>query len=498
MGRRKSGKNAYILLTAPDGSSIELSGLATDGRSRSNQFAIEFDFSTQRAGGFEQDWLEAVPTGSSLWQAGVFAFYNSADDEIEDFLLEMHEAQHAPADCTDAGEYTLEIAPEGECEGKSRYTLSNAVLLRLDMPALPGNIMRIGALFGGWQSTRETIGGVFAATSLGLYWSSPFYFDEREVKWTRLGQLLGIQHFAADRDHPRDCQLATVGSRGDSEVWIRRPSVSDDWQLLLNLDQAWEMIEYPTFPLSSEFRGVASRYGVIYIAYSNQSDDNWLLYSDNYGGGWNLVDLDTQKPIWECDVDTEGNVIISSRYRGIAVGALFRFDGTTLTLIWNSDSAGSWEPDFYIDGATIYAGLYDEDPGNPRLVSSAAGLGIIDTEDCKAGVIGSNKGGIWASGNTLRTVRSRNIYISDDGAANWNCGEIISEGVFRAIDGLSGPRLVLGRYTAKESAPHLVYSTVDDGETLREKGGPHAGQEDGGGDSIPYSAVIAYNGIHIV
>ena len=139
---RKSGKNAYIKLTAPDGSTIELSGLATDGRSRSNQYAMEFDFDTKRAAGFEQDWKESVPVGSSLWQAGVFAFYNAADDEVEDFLTAMHEAQHAPADCTDAGEYTLVIIPGGRMlRVRAGMTLAHAVLMRLDMPELPGALL---------------------------------------------------------------------------------------------------------------------------------------------------------------------------------------------------------------------------------------------------------------------------------------------------------------------------------------------------------------------
>jgi hypothetical protein len=157
MGLRVSGKNALVQLQRGSGTEFDISGTDTDGRSRSNQFEFSITPEMARAFGFNEDWKESVPLGQREVSGSMTAFYNSASDEVEDYLWTMHEEQHEPSSCSDPQEYTMYIMPEGDCTGKTKYTVSNVILGELNMSPGPTDIMVIEFNWEGWEVSKATI-----------------------------------------------------------------------------------------------------------------------------------------------------------------------------------------------------------------------------------------------------------------------------------------------------------------------------------------------------
>jgi len=84
-------------------------------------------------------------------------FYNAATDEVEDYLWTMWEEQHAPDDCSDVQEYTMYVMPEGECTGKTKWTLSNVIIKTLSFPIKHNEIMVISFTWDAWQPSKAAI-----------------------------------------------------------------------------------------------------------------------------------------------------------------------------------------------------------------------------------------------------------------------------------------------------------------------------------------------------
>jgi len=156
---RTSGKNALIQLVDSLAATFDISGVGADGRSRANDFSFEIAGSIVEAEGYGEDFVEPVPTGQTRVSGSLKVFYNSAAAEVEDYLWQMWEAQHAPDDCTDVAEYDMNIMPEGNCTGKTIWTVTNVVLETLSMPTPVNDILYIEIKWKGWQISRAAIGG---------------------------------------------------------------------------------------------------------------------------------------------------------------------------------------------------------------------------------------------------------------------------------------------------------------------------------------------------
>ena len=159
MGLRVSGKNALVQLQRGSGDEFDISGVDTDGRSRANAFEFTITPEMARAMGFNEDWKEPVPLGQREVAGSMTVFYNSAADEVEDYLWTMHEEQHAPSACSDPQEYTMYVMPEGNCAGKTKYTITNVVLEDLPFVFNPSEISAISFTWSGWQVSKATITG---------------------------------------------------------------------------------------------------------------------------------------------------------------------------------------------------------------------------------------------------------------------------------------------------------------------------------------------------
>ena len=110
-----------------------------------------------RAFGFNEDWKESVPLGQREVAGSMTVFYNAASGEVEDYLWTMHEEQHAPASCSDPQEYTMYMMPEGDCTGKTKFTISNVIVGELSMEGGPTDIIVIDFNWEGWQVNKATI-----------------------------------------------------------------------------------------------------------------------------------------------------------------------------------------------------------------------------------------------------------------------------------------------------------------------------------------------------
>lgn len=157
MGLRVSGKNALIQLKRGSGTAFDVSGVASDGRARANDFQFDISGNVAEAIGYNEDWTESVPTGQSKVGGSMTAFYNAASGEVEEYLWTMWEEQHAPASCTNVQEYTLLVMPEGNCSGKTLWTISNVVVKTLSFPVKHNEILVIQFTWDGWQVDRSTI-----------------------------------------------------------------------------------------------------------------------------------------------------------------------------------------------------------------------------------------------------------------------------------------------------------------------------------------------------
>ena len=157
MGVRKSGKNALITITPNVGDALDISGVGTDGRSRANDFSFEIAGNLVEAEGYNEDFVESVPTGQSRVSGSLKVFYNSAADEVEEFLWTMWQAQHMPSACTDVAAYTLNIKPEGNCSGQTDWEVSQLVLESLSFPMPVNDLLYIEIGWKGWEIERSTI-----------------------------------------------------------------------------------------------------------------------------------------------------------------------------------------------------------------------------------------------------------------------------------------------------------------------------------------------------
>jgi hypothetical protein len=512
MGLRKSGTNAFIRLTAPDGSYIDLSGVALDGRSRANNFAFEIGANVLEAVGYNEDWIEHVPAGSSFWKAAVSAFYNAADDEMEEFLNAMHVAQHAVADCADAGVYTLRIMPEGDCEGVTDWRGEHAVLLTRTVRALPHEIMMIEVAFGGWTFRQaEGMALLVATTGSGLYYAQSFAFDDSNPTWGTVGQALPISQFSYDKHAPAARHVCLSGGN----VWLRRPAVTgDNWIQILTPAQAQSAI------------GIAENGELAWAEYNTLKQHIyalwnyditlggiWFLKSTDWGTSWSAVNLYNDYQNYEggniaVGLQTGNVVYVTGETQIGARGTVwFSEDAGETFSLGHRDYSGGWTPYLFVDPSdenTAYVGIYLGVFGEFELWRcTLPGFSCEEIDgDLHAGTLCveySSAG--WVSpedGNIIRATREGILFAGDSGVITTQRDLNVLE--VRAMEGVHPHTLVYGtNITADDEAPHLVFVTPDDGVTIYNKGGANADQADGGGDSIPYTAGrVSQNGIAII
>lgn len=163
MGLRKSGKNALIQLVEVvdevEGTPFDISGIGTDGRSRSNAFAFSIEGSVVDADGYNQGYTEPVPVGQSRVSGSMTVYYNGEASDVNETLWDIYEAQHTPTSCTDPANYTIKIMPEGECVGKELWSITRFVLENLDIQMPHDNLMQIAFNWRAWIPTRSTVSG---------------------------------------------------------------------------------------------------------------------------------------------------------------------------------------------------------------------------------------------------------------------------------------------------------------------------------------------------
>ena len=201
---RRSGKRALIQLQRGTDTPFDVSGLSTDGHSRANEFSFQIEANTAEALGYNESWTETVPTGQSKWIAALTVFYNCTPGEVNEYLWTMWGEQHDTAACADPQEYTLFIMPEGDCEGRERWTGARVVLKSLDFPLPHSNVMVIKLAFAGWTMTREIIEEEepleFPATSIIDDANRPDEGPPPSTSWTNINAGLKVvsNQFAGD------------------------------------------------------------------------------------------------------------------------------------------------------------------------------------------------------------------------------------------------------------------------------------------------------------
>lgn len=154
---RKSGKKALIQLIRGAGTPFDISGVDSDGRARANAFSFAIEGNVVEGMGYNEDYVESIPTGQSTVSADITTFYNAVSNEVNDFLWTMYEETHQVADCADRQEYTLVIMPEGDCSGKERWEFSWAVIGSFNVEIPFDELMTVQAPFTGWAATRSII-----------------------------------------------------------------------------------------------------------------------------------------------------------------------------------------------------------------------------------------------------------------------------------------------------------------------------------------------------
>ena len=156
---RRSGKKALIQLQFDIEDPFDISGLSTDGHSRSNEFSFEIAANVaENVSGYNEKYGESIPIGQTNWTASIKSFYNHAADEVNVYLHTMFTRQHDPDNNWDyARSYRLIIMPDGDRSGFERWTLYNAVIKNY-APDIPhDDIMTLAGQFSGGQWLRETI-----------------------------------------------------------------------------------------------------------------------------------------------------------------------------------------------------------------------------------------------------------------------------------------------------------------------------------------------------
>lgn len=152
---RRSGKKALIQLEQNYVTPFDLSGVSSDGHSRSNEFQFEISAEVKEGvSGFNERFGESVPVGQTSWTASIKVFYNHVVTDVNRVLSEMFERQHDPAnEWAYAQSYRLFIMPDGNRSGFEKWTLHNAVIKNYapDMPH--DDIMTVSVQFSGgtWQ-----------------------------------------------------------------------------------------------------------------------------------------------------------------------------------------------------------------------------------------------------------------------------------------------------------------------------------------------------------
>jgi hypothetical protein len=148
---RRSGKRALIQMQFADEEPFDISGLTTDGFSRSNEFSFEINAEVQEGvSGYNEKHGETIPIGQGAWSASIKSFYNPANAEVNARLLTMFMQQNDPDYEWAYGQaYTLIVMPDGEDIEREKWTLFNVVLKNY-APDLPhDDIMTLAAEFSG-------------------------------------------------------------------------------------------------------------------------------------------------------------------------------------------------------------------------------------------------------------------------------------------------------------------------------------------------------------
>jgi hypothetical protein len=155
---RRSGKKALIQFQRGAlGTPFDMSGVSADGHSRANEFSFKIEGNTVEGDGYNESWVETIPTGQSKWEATLTVFYNAALNEVNAYLWTMWAETHDTADCADPQEYLLNIMPEGDCTGKELWVGTRATLKNLDIQTPHNNVMLIKMTLAGWMMDRSLI-----------------------------------------------------------------------------------------------------------------------------------------------------------------------------------------------------------------------------------------------------------------------------------------------------------------------------------------------------
>lgn len=156
---RRSGKKALIQIQLDAETPFDISGVSTDGTSRSNEFSFEIAGEVQEnVSGYNEAFGESVPVGQSAWTASVKSFYNHAVGEVNRFLRTMFSNQHDPANNWDYSQsYKLIVMPDGNRSGFEKWTLYNAVIKNYAPDTPHDDMMALNAQFSGGKWACETI-----------------------------------------------------------------------------------------------------------------------------------------------------------------------------------------------------------------------------------------------------------------------------------------------------------------------------------------------------
>lgn len=156
---RRTGKKALIQIQFESDTPFDISGLSSDGASRSNEFQFEIAGEVKEGvSGYNEKFGESIAVGQSSWSASVKSFYNHAVGEVNAYLRTMFIRQNDPDNNWDyAQSYKLIIMPDGNRSGFEKWTLHNAVIKNYS-PDLPhDDMMVVSAPFSGGKWICETI-----------------------------------------------------------------------------------------------------------------------------------------------------------------------------------------------------------------------------------------------------------------------------------------------------------------------------------------------------
>jgi hypothetical protein len=95
-------------------------------------------------------------------------YYNAGVGEVEEYLWTMWREQHGAEGCAAPQSYALYVAPEGDCPGKVRYVVEDAVLKTLDCPIKPGEVTMITVTWGGRRVKRLKAGAIIGCSADGV------------------------------------------------------------------------------------------------------------------------------------------------------------------------------------------------------------------------------------------------------------------------------------------------------------------------------------------